>query len=263
VPIIALTANAVTGMREMFLQNGMNDFLSKPIQLSALDNILRKWIPKEKQEKYETAAATETATSPVPIAIAGVDTQAGLAMTGGTAANYLHTLDVFHRDGLDKLYELRACLANSDFALYTTLVHALKSAALSVGAKRLSDSAKTLEIAGKNGSTAFITEHSPAFLADLETLLLNISTALAGVKKETPPDADSAAFLQKSLTELKTALENMEAGATGHILKGLQAGAWDDKQRKAIETLSRLVILFEYDEAISLIDSLLQHLDQA
>jgi CheY-like chemotaxis protein len=50
VPIIALTANAVLGMREMFIESGFNDFLSKPIDVSKLDEILDRWIPKEKRE---------------------------------------------------------------------------------------------------------------------------------------------------------------------------------------------------------------------
>jgi putative two-component system response regulator len=49
VPIIALTANAVVGMREMFLENGFNDFLDKPIDISKLDETLDLWIPKEKR----------------------------------------------------------------------------------------------------------------------------------------------------------------------------------------------------------------------
>jgi DNA-binding response OmpR family regulator len=50
VPIIALTANAVVGMRETFIENGFNDFLSKPIDVSKLDEALNRWIPKEKRE---------------------------------------------------------------------------------------------------------------------------------------------------------------------------------------------------------------------
>ncbi|MDR3355325.1 MAG: response regulator, partial [Synergistaceae bacterium] len=49
VPIIALTANAVSGMREMFIEAGFNDFLAKPIDVSKLDEIIEKWLPREKQ----------------------------------------------------------------------------------------------------------------------------------------------------------------------------------------------------------------------
>jgi CheY-like chemotaxis protein len=49
VPIIALTADAVSGIEKMFFENGFNDFLSKPIDTIKLDSILEKWIPKEKQ----------------------------------------------------------------------------------------------------------------------------------------------------------------------------------------------------------------------
>ena len=62
-PIVALTANAVSGMREIFLANGFNDFLAKPIKTSELDAILRKWIPAAKQQspKANSAAAPESA----------------------------------------------------------------------------------------------------------------------------------------------------------------------------------------------------------
>ena len=50
VPIIALTANAVSGTKEMFLENGFNDFLSKPIDTIRLNIVLEKWVPKEKQK---------------------------------------------------------------------------------------------------------------------------------------------------------------------------------------------------------------------
>ncbi|MCL1957610.1 MAG: response regulator, partial [Fibromonadales bacterium] len=51
-PIIALTANVMPGMRNMFLQNGMNDLLTKPIELSKLNDILDKWLPSSKKSKY-------------------------------------------------------------------------------------------------------------------------------------------------------------------------------------------------------------------
>jgi len=60
IPIIALTANAVTGMRELFMKKGFNDFLTKPIDMSKLDEMLERWIPKEKRAmNNERLAADE------------------------------------------------------------------------------------------------------------------------------------------------------------------------------------------------------------
>ena len=54
VPIVALTANAVTGMREFFLENGFSDYMSKPVDVVKLNNVLEKWLPREKQVKLVT-----------------------------------------------------------------------------------------------------------------------------------------------------------------------------------------------------------------
>jgi len=101
VPIIALTANAVVGMKEMFIQCGFDDFIAKPIDVSKLDEILNRWIPKGKREK-KTETSTQTplnkaASLPLPTFpdIPGVDTAKGITMTGGTAASYRQVLSLY------------------------------------------------------------------------------------------------------------------------------------------------------------------------
>jgi CheY-like chemotaxis protein len=54
IPIIALTANAISGMKEMFLENGFNDYLSKPIEIAKLHDLISRWIPPEKRVKLGT-----------------------------------------------------------------------------------------------------------------------------------------------------------------------------------------------------------------
>ncbi|MDR3191986.1 MAG: response regulator [Treponema sp.] len=56
VPLVALTANAVTGMKEMFLEKGFSDYLSKPIEIAAMEEILEKWIPQAKQRQIAAEA---------------------------------------------------------------------------------------------------------------------------------------------------------------------------------------------------------------
>jgi PAS domain S-box-containing protein len=103
VPIIALTANAVSGMREMFIEKGFDDFLAKPIDISKLDEMLDHWIPKEKRgERPGTGEPGENMAEggrervadqadlpqiPGPD-IPGIDMRRGLALTGGTMALY-------------------------------------------------------------------------------------------------------------------------------------------------------------------------------
>jgi CheY-like chemotaxis protein len=80
-----MMALAWTGnmMKEMFLAKGFDDFLTKPIEISKLDEIMDRWIPKEKREKAETGRRDKESSS---LSIPGVDTQKGIAMTGALEA---------------------------------------------------------------------------------------------------------------------------------------------------------------------------------
>ena len=257
VPIVALTANVVSGMKEIFLQNGMNDYLAKPIEIAKLNNILKKWIPAEKQEPATDVPDESDVDEPSTLVIEGIDVQIGLSLNGGVMDNYLRALDVFRKDGFEKIESLSDCLKKNDFARYVTLVHGLKSASMSIGAKELSDLAKNLEAAGKHDSPAFILKHNESFLAKLGKLLHNIDDAIAHTEKAQLGVSDLE-FLKQSFDELKNALKNMKPMQTNEILKKLAAKTWDKKHKDIIDELSRLILVFEYDKAISLIDDSLR-----
>ncbi|MCL1806193.1 MAG: HAD hydrolase family protein [Oscillospiraceae bacterium] len=108
-------------------------------------------------------------------AIEGLDTEKGLRLMGGSEEKFRYMLSAFLRDALEKIGKIKACLEAGDFALYATHVHALKSAALYIGADALSEVAKELETAGKKGDLAYIEANNPGFIADLEELLPRIS----------------------------------------------------------------------------------------
>jgi signal transduction histidine kinase/DNA-binding response OmpR family regulator len=158
-PIIALTANAVSGAKEMFLENGFNDFLSKPIDTVKLNAILEKWIPKQKQKR--------------------ANLQGSIEATGGELEFYTQTLVLFRKDSIKKIEEIEEALKTGDYNSYTIYVHALKSIAANIGAADLSEAAKELEMASKQGNVAFIEANNAAFIINLKTVLSDIDKILA------------------------------------------------------------------------------------
>ncbi|MDR2535871.1 MAG: response regulator [Treponema sp.] len=263
-PIIALTANAVSGVKEMFLQNGMNDFLSKPIEMSRLIGILQKWIPPEKQEKYYRVKKDEGSASGESTAlqvITGIDVKKGVSMTGGTLDSYLGTLSIFLEDGKEKLPQIKHCLEIGNLSLYTTYVHAVKSASGSIGAGGLSDFAKNLEMAGKNEDMTYIEKNNPGFLEDFEQLLESIADALHISNQSSPENADSKTEyreeLKREMAELKDALDLMDAGKADEIINRLHKGKWGKSVNSRIEEIAKHILLSDYDEAIAAIDTLL------
>jgi CheY-like chemotaxis protein len=178
VPIVALTANAVAGTREMFLENEFNDFLSKPIDTVKLNDILEKWLLKNKHEN-KTKTVKNAENNDKAMKIEGVDIDKGIAMSGGTTELYFIVLAAFYEDGIEVIKKIENCIETGDLPLYTTLVHGIKSAAQIIGADEVSEIAKTLEEAGNRGDSAFIHAHNPKFLRLLETLVFNISNYIA------------------------------------------------------------------------------------
>jgi signal transduction histidine kinase/CheY-like chemotaxis protein len=262
-PIIALTANAIFGTKEMFLSSGFNDFLSKPIDLVKLDTILAKWLPKEKQEKQEpnTVDAGTNNFETIEIKIAGVDVKKGVSMTGGTLKGYMRTLAVFHKDGLQKIDEIKKSLEAGDYPLYATYVHALKSALASIGASRLSENAKTLEFAGKKRNVTFIRSNNDQFLMNMEALLSNLECVLSSGK-----DAEHKAFvdfelLRSELNMLKEALESLNSAAIDKSVDGLREFVQVNNVGSGIEDILQSVLIGEYDEAVLKIYTLLKEVN--
>jgi len=296
VPIIALTANAVVGMREVFLENGFNDFLSKPIDISKLDEMLNRWIPKEKREKGSWESGVEssehqssydntanlhsnsanrnfplsTPHSPPPIpdssfpAIPGVDTAKGIAMTGGTVDAYTKVLAMFCKDAEERLLLLEKIHDTADLPAFITHVHALKSASASVGAEKISAQAAELEAAGKSGDTAFIRENLPDFVKRLSELAKNIQSVLEPGKPEGSETAGNAApnsplpdSHSPLFEELAEALKKRKPVDIERIIAALNEKTLDMKTREALEKISDAVLMTEFDNALKIIEELL------
>jgi len=259
-PIIALTANAIAGTKEMFLSNGFNDFLSKPIDMVKLNEILSKWLPKEKQEKIETKIIDTdvVASEPTEIKIEGVDTKKGISLTGGTLKGYMETLAVFYKDGVQKIDEIKKSLETNNYPLYATYVHALKSALANVGASELSKSAKELEFAGKRKDSAFIDSNNAQFVKSLETLLNNLKKVLSSGSNDGHKISVDFEMLKGELNRLKEALESLDSAAIDNMANNLRQFAQADGVGHSIENILQDVLIGGYDEAVLKIDTFLK-----
>jgi signal transduction histidine kinase/CheY-like chemotaxis protein/HPt (histidine-containing phosphotransfer) domain-containing protein len=175
-PVIALTANALSGMQEMFLSKGFNDYLAKPIEISKLNALIEKWVPKERRQAIGEAGALASAPS-TKFEIEGLDTEKGIAMAGGSAAAYREILELYCQDAEERLPALDVP-APEDLRDFVVYVHGLKSASATIGADTLSTEALFLENAGKVQNWEYIAKHLPGFKESLSELVARIDAAL-------------------------------------------------------------------------------------
>lgn len=157
-PIIALTANAVSGAREMYISNGFDGFLTKPIELSALDRTLKHHLPAEKIEKPRFNEKDDKPEEIIttPEIDAHIDTQLGMSYTGYNINTYYSILKTYVVNGKKKAIQISDLFKNEDWGNYTIEVHALKSSSLTIGAQELSEKAKALELSGKSNDFEYI-----------------------------------------------------------------------------------------------------------
>ncbi len=161
-PIVALTANAIAGTREMFLHEGFNDFVEKPVEPSVLERALKRNLPKEKLIYEEhSPIAPQSIVKKVrdsSFSLGDLDVSKGILYCGGEE-KYIDILKMYLKDSDKQRRTLTETFEKENWKDYTIIVHAIKSSMFSIGAVKLSEMAKALEAAGKQSDTAYICDH--------------------------------------------------------------------------------------------------------
>ncbi len=258
-PIIALTANVVSGMQELFLNGGMNDYLAKPIETAELYAKLEKWLPQEmRHNRMATTAENAVQEANVPnLGVEGLNVKRGLARIGGSLDVYKKILQSYLKDGMEKVCEIPAALEKEEYLLYATYVHALKSASASVGATALSEQAAALELAAKSGDIAYVLKHNALFIEALKQMLAQLKKAFYRMEPHLAATEDTEGLKQK-LNQLKEAIVAMDMSQTNKTLDVLLAGRWSNEIQDTLNHIAEYLLLADYEDAEAETEALLR-----
>ena len=149
IPLVAFTANAMTGMREMFLENGFNDYLAKPIEPARLSEIMATWIPREKRRQAEYAIEPRSIGLLNGRYIEGIDISA-YKRRFYDEESYIEIIQAYclHTPALiDKMREVTLETLKD----YAVTVHGLKGSSYGIFAMTVARGAEILEHAAKSG----------------------------------------------------------------------------------------------------------------
>ena len=268
-PIVAMTAHAMSGDRERCLRAGMNDHLVKPIDIAALHRALVRWIPSRESAPGPLPAGGRPASDvdvPLPAKLPGIDIDKGLRRSGGNRALYLRLLNRFGTSNAQAAMQLRTALADAQWEEARLLVHAIKGVAGNLGAMALFEAAAGLEplLTGQNEAAG---PASDRFVELLDEVLVGLQPLLAaGVEapgaEPTGEREEVASAVVLPLLEKLGSLLDRDFGAARNCFEQLKPLLADTLLWVEAERLARALSEYDTDQAVAVIQRLRQELNQ-
>ena len=274
-PLVALTANAITGAKEMYLAEGFDAFLPKPINPEKLEQMILKLLPRELlrfdvedgendevQERIQVAPAVSEVELPM---VDGIDWSYGLMHLPGkellcsAVKDFYKTLEV-EADSLDEFYEKG--MENSDMlAQYRIKVHSMKSSANLIGATVLGGMAKLLENAARDENVATIHAMHSYFIKEWRSYKQKLEIGVPQVVRPENEEIVEKVLLDVPmvcdyLKTLKTASEECDMDVMDEIMEKLQEFQYPGNIQSQIEKLSVYVTNLDCERIVSLISEI-------
>ena len=263
-PVVALTANALAGQAEIFLGNGFDAFISKPVDIRQLNAVLNQFIrDKQPQEvlesvRLEMMMSRNNGKAAVPkIETAAEPDPQIINIFTGDAKKAAAVLEEF----LDKSNNID----KEDIKLYTVNVHAMKSALALIGEKELSGVALELEKAGREQNAEYIAGKTPAFLEKLRALIEKFTPAQSSPAspgdlpgEDNGGETDDTQFLCEKLFELQTACAMRDKNTAEFLIIQLENKTRDGGIKEQLESISRHIAGGGFDEAVETAEKIIR-----
>jgi signal transduction histidine kinase/DNA-binding response OmpR family regulator len=238
--IVALTANAITGQAELFLNNGFDDFISKPIDIRQLNVVLNKLI----RDKQSAEILDEARRQKNTLYASG---RHNLAIDPQLA-------EFFVRDG-EKAYAILENIYKNNFndpddlLKYIINIHAMKSSLANIGESGLSDEALELEQAGRDQNINLILKGLPDFLVSIRKVIDKLKPQEEFAEEIPIINAEDIAFLQEKLTAIQTACVSFDKKSAKEILAEIKEKTWSKATRDKLSAISECLLHSEFEEA--------------
>jgi signal transduction histidine kinase/CheY-like chemotaxis protein len=229
-PVVALTANAVVGQSDIFLDNGFDGFIPKPIDSRELNAALNRFIRDRQPREVIEATRLEQHKKEVE------NTTVPEIKDMAEISKYF-VLDA--ENAIKVIGEVYAKLDGSDAAAitsYTVTVHGMKNVLANIGEAELSKAALRLEQAGKEKDLAVIKEETPAFTSALQVLIAKHKPVNTEDAVEIT-DSDMV-YLREKLLEIKTACQAFDVTAAEKTLDDLRRKAWPRHVNETLDEIS-------------------------
>lgn len=267
VPVVALTANAIKGVQDMFLENGFDDFLPKPIDIKRLGQVMYKWLPKEKQldkdtfnEEQNISAADELKEKAKTVfsKVSGLSLESGLALCDNDIEILLEVMKVYVKSAKAIFKRIEEAYTARNFHNYAIEVHGVKSASKNIGANLLSEEARKLEMESKAENETYVFTHHEQFFEDYHNIIEELAEALRLVvpKEEKKLRTISEQDFADKLTAAKEALENWNTKEGMNLVNGLLDCELTAERRVLLEDILDNIELFDFDVAVEKIRKL-------
>ena len=235
IPIIALTANAIVGNEEMFLNNGFQAFISKPIDIMKLDAILRLWVRNKDlenaEEEYMHDSGGESLLAGVNIE--GLDIDRCLDRFSGDEKSVIQVLHAYAGGTRPLINRLTEELKGENLADYAIIAHGIKGSSYGIFALEVGKAAEELEVLAKAGDLEAVKKKNNPFVEILYTLLSSLDTALAAIDNEKPIAATPD---QTLLNELRDACDAYDMDRVDNAITQLESFRYESNE-KLIEWL--------------------------